>query len=546
MRFDRIKRVFLLTLVFLFTGSELFLAFGQADDFQWRAGVSKVKITPGESMWLAGYGARTKPSEGTMHDLWAKALWLEDVNGNQALLITTDLLGFTQQLSRQVKSRLEAQFGLSEAQIILSSSHTHSGPVLSNALTSIYPLNSEDQKKIDSYTEELARKILDLALDARKRLQPAALYAGNGVVRFQVNRRNNPAALVEELTELKGPNNFDVPVLKVVNKKGKMEALLFGYACHPTVLSGYEWSGDYPGFAQLELEKRFKGTTAMFFQGAGADQNPLPRRSVHLARQYGQELAAAVERVLNEDMRKLKSSFTSAYSEIDLTLADPPSAGELRKMIEEKKSYEKRWAEQLLARVEAGESVESSYPYPVQLWQLGDQTLTALGGELLVWYAIQLKMILGKNSFVMGYANDVMAYIPSEEVLKEGGYEGQTSQMVYGLPAVWKPGIEETIVLGVADLARQHGFPVDQEAADRLYAKANETAHAEIKESSKSLIAEPVFSGFDFAHDTYNALSRASDGKIYYVLSSQLPDTMCAFMKQAASSIFLPMWVFMR
>ena len=69
----------------------------------------------------------------------------------------------------------------------------------------------------------------------------------------------------------------------------------FGYACHPTVLDGYEWSGDYPGFAQIELEKSYPGTVAMFFQGTGADMNPLPRRTVPLAQQYGEELAAAVQ-----------------------------------------------------------------------------------------------------------------------------------------------------------------------------------------------------------------------------------------------------------
>ena len=60
----------------------------------WKAGIASIVITPEQSMWLAGYAARTHPSEGTMHDLWAKALVLEDANGKQAVLITTDLLEF--------------------------------------------------------------------------------------------------------------------------------------------------------------------------------------------------------------------------------------------------------------------------------------------------------------------------------------------------------------------------------------------------------------------------------------------------------------------
>jgi hypothetical protein len=75
--------------------------------------------------------------------------------------------------------------------------------------------------------------------------------------------------------------------LKITDLKGKLKSIVFGYSCHPTVLDGYNWSGDYPGFAQLNLEETYKGATAMFFQGGGADQNPMPRRTEPLARQYG-------------------------------------------------------------------------------------------------------------------------------------------------------------------------------------------------------------------------------------------------------------------
>jgi len=137
------------------------------------------------------------------------------------------------------------------------------------------------------------------------------------------------------VTDLNGPNDYAVPVLKVMNEAGNLMAVVFGYACHATVLSIYHLSGDYPGFAQIELEKMHPGITAMFFQGAGADQNPLPRRTVYLAQQYGRELAAAVDRVLSEEMRILAPSISTAYSEIRLPLSKPPTREELMKMEEE-------------------------------------------------------------------------------------------------------------------------------------------------------------------------------------------------------------------
>src|SRR3712207_8784409 len=56
----------------------------------------------------------------------------------------------------------------------------------------------------------------------------------------------------------------------------------FGYACHATTTALYEWSGDWPGAAQIELEKAHPGATAMFWAGCGADQNPLDRKSTRL------------------------------------------------------------------------------------------------------------------------------------------------------------------------------------------------------------------------------------------------------------------------
>ncbi|HEU5115449.1 MAG TPA: hypothetical protein VFT74_02115, partial [Isosphaeraceae bacterium] len=49
----------------------------------WKAGSAKLAITPREPVWMAGYGSRDHPSEGTLQDLWAKALVLEDPSGSR-------------------------------------------------------------------------------------------------------------------------------------------------------------------------------------------------------------------------------------------------------------------------------------------------------------------------------------------------------------------------------------------------------------------------------------------------------------------------------
>ena len=422
---------------------------------QWKAGVSKTIITPKQPMWMAGYAGRTAPSEGTLHDLWAKALVLEDGNDQRAVLLSFDLSGMPKSMSDRVRDQLKEKFQLSRDQILMNFSHTHSGPVLRDYLYHIYPLDAGEVEKIENYSDQLELIIIALVEEALNSLEPVQLYAGTGVSRFQVNRRNNSEATLASRNDLSGPNDYAVPVIKVVGRSGEVKAIAFGYACHPTVLSENKWSGDYAGYTQSELESAFPGATALFFQGAGGDQNPLPRRTVTLAKQYGKELAAAVERVLHEEMTPLVSNLTLSYSEIDLPLNELLSKEDLSKMVNETTGHYRAWARMFFDRVDQGESIEDSYPYPIQAWKLGDQLIISLGGEPVIDYAIQIKKKYGPGTFVFGYSNDVMAYIPSARVLAEGGYEGATSQMAVGLPATWKPATEGIILKEIDRLVKE-------------------------------------------------------------------------------------------
>jgi neutral ceramidase len=416
----------------------------------WKAGAAKVVITPEKALWMSGYGGRTKPAEGKVHDLWAKALVLEDAQGRKAVLVTLDLVGVGRELSLELCRRLQEKYGLPRAAICLSCSHTHCGPVVGDNLRAMYFLDDAQQKMIAEYTAQLKDRIVDVVGAALARLEPAQLSWTIGKATFAVNRRNNKEAEVPKLKEqgmLKGPVDHDVPMLAVRDKDGKLVATAFGYACHATVLSFYEWCGDYPGFAQLELEQAHPGAVALFWAGCGADQNPLPRRTVELARDYGKQLAAAVEEGLRGAMRPVAGGWSGVYREIALPFDELPGREKLVKDMESSDKYQANRARLLLKQLDAKGSLRGDYPYPVQTWRLGELTWITLGGEVVVDYALRLKRETAPGkTWVMGYANDVMAYIPSLRVLKEGGYEGGGAMVYYGLPSVWAPRVEELIV----------------------------------------------------------------------------------------------------
>jgi hypothetical protein len=241
-------------------------------------------------------------------------------------------------------------------------------------------------------------------------------------------------------------------VLKVAGADGRARAIVCGYACHCTVLSFYQFCGDYAGFAQIAIEQANPGAQAMFVAGCGADQNPLPRRTVELAQQYGQQLAAAVQRVLGGALQPVESKtpLLSTYEEIDLPFGTMPSRAQVEADAKSTNFSLASRARNLLAILDKQGSFAPTYPYPVQVWRLGNLTWVFLGGEVVVDYSLRLKRNLGSShTWVSSYCNDVMAYIPSLRVLKEGGYEGATSMIPYGHPTAWGEPVEEDIVKAV-------------------------------------------------------------------------------------------------
>ena len=426
---------------------------------EWKAGSGRAVITPTELMWMQGYAARKKPAEGTLHDLWVKTLAIEDPSGRRLLLVTADLIGISKAMSDDLCGVFRRDLGLKRGAVMIATSHTHTGPVMRTNLKVMFDLSPEENAKIDRYVPFLRGKILQAARDAVAALEPATLAWGNGKATFAVNRRNNrPASKVPEWRKagtLKGPFDHDVPVLRVGGKDGALKAVVFGYACHCTTLSSFEWSGDYAGFAQIELEKAHPGATALFFAGCGGDQNPLPRRTVELAEKYGRDLAQSVDRALEGEMRPVAGGVDFRFSFLDLKFDRLPTRKELEDRLKDKNVYQQRRAKMLLGRLDAKGSLDAEYPYPIQVWRLGKGlTWVALGGEVVVDYSLRLKRELGAGrTWVAGYCNDVMAYIPSLRVLKEGGYEGGGAMVYYGQPTVWAPEVEERIVAKVHELA---------------------------------------------------------------------------------------------
>jgi hypothetical protein len=256
-----------------------------------------------------------------------------------------------------------------------------------------------------------------------------------------------------------GPVDHDVPVIAVYSPQGGLRGLIFAYACHNTTLTAKNLlvSGDYAGFAQQELEKRHPGARALFLQLCGGDQNPAPRGTLELAERHGKELADAVDRALESRRRRLHPPLRAALEITRLPFPDYPRA-RFEARLNDPNAFRARHAKKMLELIDSGRPIRS-IPYPVQAIRFGkDATLIALGGEVVIDYALRAKREFAReDTIVAGYSNDVMCYIPSLRVLREGGYEADDSLIYDGMPGPFDEAVEETVFAAIRSALRAVG-----------------------------------------------------------------------------------------
>lgn len=417
-----------------------------AGDLQ--VGIGRIKITPEKPIFLSGYASRKKPSEGVKLDIWAKAMAISDKKNERVVIVTTDLIGMSRTLSERVGAEVEKKYGLRRAQLMINSSHTHSGPAVRDNLDSMFDLTPEQRQVIVDYGNGLVANLVSVVGAALGDLQPAEVSVGHGTGTFAINRREGPSGAVKIGLNPKGPVDQDVPVFRITTPDGKLRAVLFGYACHNTTLGGnlYLVNGDYAGYAQADIEAKHPGTTAMFMLLCGGDANPNPRGTYELAERHGLSLATEVMRVMGGQMKTVAGPVRSGWQMTELAFA-PHTRAQFEEELKGSNWYKQKRAEAMLKAYDAGRPM-TTIPYPVQAFRFGKGvTVVGLGGEVVVDYALRIKREYpGEDTIVAGYTNDVMSYIVSKRVLLEGGYEPVDSHIYYGNPGPYTEEVEETIM----------------------------------------------------------------------------------------------------
>lgn len=411
-----------------------------------QVGAASFDITPDYPVRLSGYGNRRLPNTGVSQHIFAKALAIGSDEEGPAVLVTVDNCGVPASMRDEVLRRLAMKTKVSGERFAICSSHTHCAPMLIGVLPNLFGMDvlAEHLPAIERYTRELTDNIEKVVLAALVDRKPSTLAWGVGKVGFAANRRAFPLK----------PIDHDLPVLRVTGADGKVRAIFTSYACHCTTIGIDEIHGDWAGVAQEALQREFPGAIALTALGCGADQNPNPRRTMELVKQYGEDLGAEAKRLAQGEFKPVNGALECRTKQIQLAYDKLPTREEWEGLAASKTPAIAHHAKKNLARLDRGEKLPTELPYLVQRWSFGDDmAMVFLPGEITVDYSLRIKREFDRSRmWVNGYSNDVCCYVPSRRVLDEGGYEAAGAMVYYDRPTKFAPDVEERIMGAVHEV----------------------------------------------------------------------------------------------
>lgn len=404
-----------------------------------KVGLASTTITPTRPIWMAGYAARTEPSAGAYNDLEASAIVFD--NGDARVgIMALDLIGIDEFLLEPIRDRAAA-LGIPSGGMLVNCSHTHCGPACRRVRGSC-------QEFDDEYLADLRDTLCSLLEDAASAGRESRLDYTVGSCTLGVNRRKRAAdgTYAGMLPAPDKPVDQDVPVMRVVAPDGKVRAVLFSYACHPTTMGGQLLGTDYPGFARDVVRERMPGCVPIFLQGCGGDVKPrnvtgegtFASGPIEVVREIGHELGRAVLTALCGEPTRLGESLAGASAVAELPTRGDPTDEELEALANGNE-WERAWAEAVRETIAEKGGLAKAIPIEVQALRIGGLFIVGMGGEVSCEIGLQLKDELRDLKLcTLGYSNLLRCYVASSQAHSEGGYEVDRS-FLYSVSPEPKP-----------------------------------------------------------------------------------------------------------
>lgn len=422
-----------------------------------KAGMSRADITPPLGLELAGYPHYPRNNTGFHDPLYAACMYLN--NGEREVaMVTLDLLFFSKKHVAAVRRLVKEKCGIDAQGIMISCSHTHSGPWAAGRLDIESLEAGKEQPK--EYVETLISTVVDLICQAKAESFDACFTSGTAICGAESGiggNRRMPG----------GPHDPLVSVMAVKDEADVIRGILVNYTLHPTFI--HEWStvctADYPCYLKLQLEEMEPNALVGFAQGASGNQSSRYYRqgeSYDEAERVGRTLGKAAHTVLEKAQWTNELPIKAASNEIKFELRDFGTEEELVAQVE----HDEKIYKELYAKYGSSENREEYYlwqnanlkllgsedqlgyvrmqkkgiaielltdeaPAEIQVIRLGGTVVVGLPGEFFVEFALYIKAVAGFGTVIVNELTNgcLPGYVYTPESLVTGGYETDTSML---------------------------------------------------------------------------------------------------------------------
>jgi len=415
-----------------------------------RVGVAAGKITPPSGTPMAGY-YYARGSEDVLDDLYAKAAVLDD-GSTKVALVVCDLISLPRGTVLDARQLIEQQTGIPGSHVMISATHTHTGPSLSrDSVRDNQDGGSSDPSR--KYTLELPSRIAQVVAEANGRLKPVAVsYAREHEDRLSYCRRFwmkdgtvgwNPGKLNPNVIRPVSPIDPEVGVIYFETTDKKPLLTYVNFALHADTTGGTKISADYPG-ALARCLAGYKGPDMLtiFANGACGNINHFninwagPQTSPAEATRLGTILAGSVLKAYM-DLKPVTDTKLRVRSQV-LQLHPPkvtPEDVQEAKAIVEKKDKAK-FMEQVKAYkvLDVDKRAGAPLEVEVQVITMGDTLAwVSLPGEIFVELGLSIKAASPfAQTHIAELANGSIGYIPNRSAYSEGNYEVESARCAEG------------------------------------------------------------------------------------------------------------------
>ena len=431
------------------------------------AGAARVKLDPPAGLAMLGYGNRAGRNAGVHDDLAAQALVLGNGDAKVAI-VGVDLLALGARIADDIRERVAAGTDIPADSILVCATHTHSAPAFNIFATPRTDAKPAEGRNLE-WERALPGKIADAIVQANNNLEPATLRTATAQFTLGINRRlMRPRRQIQIAANRSGPADAEVQALAAYRPNGTPIAFLMNYPCHGVVLceDNLLYSRDWPGFAMDEIETAaaFAGgprPISIFLQGATGNIDPRSRGNFEVAEQHGRAMGRGALDALEHATSITDSRIAARRIVLNLKLKDFSAdlavardcAAQTQASLDNHRGGDGYQLKRLrdhhaqsraaLAALEALEEqnrrdrrvdlAHCELATAMTVVTVGDLAIVGIPGELFVELGLALKANPHfARTFVAGYCNDLIGYIPTRAAYPEGGYEVDTARVAAG------------------------------------------------------------------------------------------------------------------